>query len=149
MAVRDRTPLFSCATLRQAQGDLASAEAAVLLKRQNLERKKVLAPQRAASQFDLDQATAELTQATATVVVKQAARDLTQSRRGPDRGCRALRPRRDDSRDTLATIPDHYPAALMQHDNTTSLVDLRDIVKIYQSGEAEVKAVRGVQLAIG
>jgi putative ABC transport system ATP-binding protein len=37
----------------------------------------------------------------------------------------------------------------MQHDNTTFLVELRDIVKTYQSGEVEVKAVRGVQLAIG
>jgi putative ABC transport system ATP-binding protein len=37
----------------------------------------------------------------------------------------------------------------MQHDNTTFLVELRDIVKTYQSGEVEVKAVRGAQLAIG
>ena len=37
----------------------------------------------------------------------------------------------------------------MQHDNTTFLVELREIVKSYQTGEVEVKAVRGVQLAIG
>lgn len=57
----------------QAEGQLASAEAAALLKRQNLERKKVLAPQRAASQLDLDMATAELAQAEATVTVQRAA----------------------------------------------------------------------------
>jgi HlyD family secretion protein len=75
-------PSVYLANLRQAEGDLASAEAAVLLKRQNLERKKVLAPQRAASQFDLDQATAELTQAAATVVVKQAALDSARANLG-------------------------------------------------------------------
>jgi putative ABC transport system ATP-binding protein len=37
----------------------------------------------------------------------------------------------------------------MRHDNTTFLVELRDIVKTYCAGEVEVKAVRGVQLAIG
>jgi putative ABC transport system ATP-binding protein len=37
----------------------------------------------------------------------------------------------------------------MQHDNTTFLVELREIVKTYHTGEVEVKAVRGVQLAIG
>ncbi len=56
----------------QAEGQLASAEAAALLKRQNLERKKALAPQRAASQLDLDMATAELAQAEATVTVQRA-----------------------------------------------------------------------------
>jgi HlyD family secretion protein len=65
-------PSVYAATLKQAEGELASAKAALILKRQNLERKKVLAPQRAASQFDLDQATAELAQAEATVVIKQA-----------------------------------------------------------------------------
>jgi HlyD family secretion protein len=61
------------ATLRQAQGELASAEATAVLKRQNLERKKVLVPQRAASQLDLDTATAELAQAEANVTVRRAA----------------------------------------------------------------------------
>jgi HlyD family secretion protein len=60
------------ATLRQAEGELASAEATAVLKRQNLERKKILAPQRAASQFDLDSATAELAQAAASVIVRSA-----------------------------------------------------------------------------
>jgi HlyD family secretion protein len=75
-------PSVYVADLRQAQGDLASAEATVILKRQNLERKKVLAPQRAASQFDLDQATAELAQAQATVVIKQAALDSARANLG-------------------------------------------------------------------
>jgi len=75
-------PSVYLANLRQAEGDLASANAAVVLKRQNLERKKVLAPQRAASQFDLDQATAELAQAAATVVVKQAALDSARANLG-------------------------------------------------------------------
>jgi len=56
----------------QAEGQLASAEAAALLKRQNLARKKALAPQHAASQLDLDMATAELAQAEATVTVQRA-----------------------------------------------------------------------------
>lgn len=63
------------ASLRQAQGELASAKASVVLKQQNLARKKILAPQKAASQLDLDQAIAELAQAQATVVIKQAALD--------------------------------------------------------------------------
>jgi HlyD family secretion protein len=75
-------PSVYLADLRQAQGDLASAQATVILKRQNLERKKVLAPQRAASQFDLDQATAELAQAQATVVIKQAALDSARANLG-------------------------------------------------------------------
>ncbi len=66
-------PTVYAATLRQAEGDLASAEATAVLKRQNLERKKILAPQRAASQLDLDTATAELAQAEANVIVRRAA----------------------------------------------------------------------------
>ncbi len=61
------------AALRQAEGDLASAKADATLKRQNLERKKVLVPKKAASQLDLDQAIAELAQAEATVIIKEAA----------------------------------------------------------------------------
>jgi HlyD family secretion protein len=63
------------AALRQAEGDLASAEANLVLKKQNLERKKILVPQKAASQLDLDQATAEVAQAEATVIIKRAALD--------------------------------------------------------------------------
>lgn len=61
------------AALKQAEGDLASAKANVTLKRQNLERKKTLVPLKAASQLDLDQATAELAQADATVIIREAA----------------------------------------------------------------------------
>ena len=70
------------ATLRQAQGDLASATADVTLKRQNLERTKILAPQHAATQLDLDQATAQLAQAEATVVTKQAVVQSAQANLG-------------------------------------------------------------------
>jgi len=61
------------ANLTQAAGNLANAKATVILKRQNLERKKILAPQGAASQLDLDQATAELAQAEAAVSIQEAA----------------------------------------------------------------------------
>lgn len=61
------------AALKQSEGELASAKADVTLKRQNLERKKKLFPLKAASQLDLDQATAELAQAEATVVIREAA----------------------------------------------------------------------------
>ena len=70
------------ATLRQAEGDLASAKASVILKRQNLARKQTLVPLRAASQLDLDQATAELAQAEAAVVIKQAAVESAQANLG-------------------------------------------------------------------
>ena len=66
-------PSLYAASLRQAQGDLASARASAVLKRQNLERKTGLVPLRAASQADLDQAEAELAQAQATVMIKDAA----------------------------------------------------------------------------
>jgi HlyD family secretion protein len=59
------------ATVKQAEGELASAEAGVLLKKQNLERKQALLPQHAASQQDLDQATADLAQAQALAVIKR------------------------------------------------------------------------------
>lgn len=70
------------ASLRQAEGELASAKADVVLKRQNLERKKILVPQRAASQLDLDQATAELAKAQATVQIKQASVDSANANLG-------------------------------------------------------------------
>jgi len=72
-------PTVYQAQLHEAQGELANAKAEVVLKRQNLERKKILAPQKAASQLDLDQATAELAQAEANVVVKQAALDSAEA----------------------------------------------------------------------
>jgi HlyD family secretion protein len=65
-------PTLYLATLQQAQGELASARANVTVKRQNLERKRALVPVRAASQLDLDIATAELAQAEASVIIRQA-----------------------------------------------------------------------------
>jgi HlyD family secretion protein len=75
-------PAVYQAALRQAEGDLASAQADVTLKRQNLARKKILVPLKAASQLDLDQATAELAQAEATVTIKQAALESAQANLG-------------------------------------------------------------------
>lgn len=72
-------PTVYRAQLRQAQGQLASAQADVKLKQQNLERKKILVPLRAASQLDLDQAVAELAQAQATVTIEQAALQSAQA----------------------------------------------------------------------
>lgn len=60
------------ASLRQSEGELASAMADVELKKQNLARKTSLAPSGAASRLDLDQATAQLAQAEAAVTIKQA-----------------------------------------------------------------------------
>ena len=70
------------ATLRQAEGQLASAQAEVTLKKQNLERKKKLLPLKAASQLDLDQAVAELAQAEATIVIDQASLESAQANLG-------------------------------------------------------------------
>jgi len=70
--VAEIDPTVYAATLRQAEGELASAQADVTLKKQNLERKKTLLPLKAASQLDLDQAVAELAQAEASVTIKQA-----------------------------------------------------------------------------
>ena len=61
--VAEIDPSVYRATVRQAEGDLASAQATATLKGQNLERKKLLVPQHAATQLDLDQAVAELAQA--------------------------------------------------------------------------------------
>jgi HlyD family secretion protein len=80
--VAEIDPTIYEATLRQAEGDLASAKADVTLKRQNLERSKILAPLRAASQLDLDQATAQLAQAEATVAIKQAMVESAQANLG-------------------------------------------------------------------
>jgi HlyD family secretion protein len=70
------------AVLAQAQADLVSAKANVILKRQNLQRKQVLVPQHAASQLDLDQAIADLAQADATVDIKQAVLDSARANLG-------------------------------------------------------------------
>jgi HlyD family secretion protein len=80
--VAEIDPTVYEAQLQQAQGDLASAKAEVTLKGQNLERKKVLVPLKAASQLDLDQATAELAEAVATVTIKEAAMHSSQANLG-------------------------------------------------------------------
>ena len=80
--VAEIDPTVYAASLRQAEGQLASAQASVTLKRQNLERKKTLVPLHAASQLDLDQATAELAQAEASVVIQQAALESAQANLG-------------------------------------------------------------------
>ncbi len=77
--VAEIDPAVYEAALRQAQGELASANATVILKRQNLERKKVLVPLKAASQLDLDQATAELAEADASITIDQAALESAQA----------------------------------------------------------------------
>ena len=71
--VAEIDPTVYEALLRQAEGELASANASVTLKRQNLARKQILVPLKAASQLDLDQANAELLQAEATVTINEAA----------------------------------------------------------------------------
>jgi HlyD family secretion protein len=70
------------AALSQAEGDLASAEANVVLKRQNLARKKLLVPEHAATQLDLDQAVAELAQGDAAVTIKKAVVDSARANLG-------------------------------------------------------------------
>jgi HlyD family secretion protein len=60
-------------TLRQVKAELSSAKADLALKQQTYERKKTLVPKRAASQQDLDSATAELDQARASVEMREAA----------------------------------------------------------------------------
>ncbi len=80
--VAEIDPTVYQAQLNQAEGDLDSAKADVTLKRQNLERKKILVPLKAASQSDLDQAVAELAQAEATVVIKKAMLESAQANLG-------------------------------------------------------------------
>jgi len=80
--VAEIDPTIYQAQLRQAEGQLASAQATVTLKRQNLERKKTLVPLKAASQLDLDQAVAELAEAEATVVIQQAVLESSQANLG-------------------------------------------------------------------
>ena len=80
--VAEIDPTVYSAMLHQNEGELASAMAAVTLKRQNLERKKALVPLHAASQLDLDQAVAELAQAEATITIKQAALESAQANLG-------------------------------------------------------------------
>jgi HlyD family secretion protein len=80
--VAEIDPSLYAAALRQAQGELASARAEVILKRQNLVRKKMLVPLRAASALDLDQATAELAKAEAAVLIREAIVESAQANLG-------------------------------------------------------------------
>jgi HlyD family secretion protein len=68
------TTLFQ-ATVTQAQGDLASAQAALELARINAKRTQDLFARKTSSQADLDQAVANLHQAEANVKIKQGALD--------------------------------------------------------------------------
>jgi len=72
-------PSIYKAALRQAEGELASAEATAKLKRQNLARKEILLPKQAATQLDLELAVAELAQAEANVTIRQAAMEKSQA----------------------------------------------------------------------
>lgn len=80
--VAEIDPTVYDAARRQAEGELASTKADVILKRQKLERKKILVPLKAASQLDLDQATAELAQAEATITIREAALESAQANLG-------------------------------------------------------------------
>jgi HlyD family secretion protein len=73
--VAEIDPTLYDAALRQSQGELSAAKADVVLRRQNLARKEALLPLKAASQLDVDQATAELARAEATVTIRQAVVD--------------------------------------------------------------------------
>jgi HlyD family secretion protein len=80
--VAEIDPTVYEAQLQQAEGNLASSKADVTLKHQNLERKKILVPLKAASQLDLDQATAELAQSEAAVTIQEAVLNSAQANLG-------------------------------------------------------------------
>ena len=68
-------PVLFQATVTQAEGDLASAQAALELARVNASRTQALVAKQNTSQADLDQAMASLHQAEANVKIKQGALD--------------------------------------------------------------------------
>jgi HlyD family secretion protein len=68
-------PALFQATVTQAEGDLANAQAALELARVNAKRTQDLFARKTSSQADLDQATANLHQAEANVKIKQGALD--------------------------------------------------------------------------
>jgi HlyD family secretion protein len=68
-------PTLFQATVTQAEGDLASAQAALELARINATRTQALVAKQNSAQSDLDQATATLHQAEATLKIKQGALD--------------------------------------------------------------------------
>jgi HlyD family secretion protein len=77
------------AKVKAAKAELESSQADLTLKRQNLERKKTLLPLRAATELDVQQAVAELTQAQSTVTIKEAALDQAKADLG---FCRIMAP---------------------------------------------------------
>ena len=68
-------PALFQATVTQAEGDVANAQAALELARVNAKRTEDLFARKTSSQADLDQAVANLHQAEATVKIKQGALD--------------------------------------------------------------------------
>ncbi|MGE5208640.1 MAG: efflux RND transporter periplasmic adaptor subunit [Alphaproteobacteria bacterium] len=68
-------PMLFQAAVTQAEGDLASAQAALELARVNAKRTEDLFARKTSSQADLDQATASLHQAEANLKIKQGALD--------------------------------------------------------------------------
>ena len=68
-------PALFQATVTQAEGDLANAEAALELARVNAKRTEDLFARKTSSQADVDQATANLHQAEANLKIKQGALD--------------------------------------------------------------------------
>src|SRR5437764_10862741 len=68
-------PVLFQATVTQAEGDLANAQAALELAKVNATRTQELFAKKNSSQADVDQATANLHQAEANVKIKQGARD--------------------------------------------------------------------------
>src|ERR1700719_2108637 len=73
--VAQNDPMLFQAAVTQAEGDLASAQAALELAKVNATRTEQLFKQKISSQQDLDQATASLHQAEANVKIKQGALD--------------------------------------------------------------------------
>src|SRR6201997_4237432 len=72
-------PALFQATVTQAEGDLASAQAALELAKVNATRAQDLFARKTSSQADLDQAMANLHQAEANVKIKQGALDKTKA----------------------------------------------------------------------
>src|SRR6201987_4498877 len=72
-------PALFQATVTQAEGDVASAQAALELAKLNAKRTQDLFTRKTSSQADLDQATATLHQAEGNVKIKQGALDKTKA----------------------------------------------------------------------
>jgi HlyD family secretion protein len=70
--VAEIDPTLYRASLNQAEGELANAQATLTLKQQNLARKTALFPVNAVSRLDLDFANAEVAQAEAQLAIRRA-----------------------------------------------------------------------------